>query len=178
MSTEADDRWPWTTIEARPSDYRVVSDSRIGFICISSYSLKTFLCRIMSRGACQGNFGPEKLGPRDQYSTKIMVPLDRDFHGISVLLWNFGPLCKKNINLTSKFILTAYKYKTRFIAICKQHKKSSTIHRVSNRKYESMQNQSTAVFPSRSTIGKIETIPQMGMTLKMFAPNAILNQQC
>ena len=28
--------------------------------------------------------------------------------------------------------------------------------RVSNRKYESMQNQSTAVFPSRSTIGKIE----------------------
>ena len=50
--------------------------------------------------------------------------------------------------------------------------------RVSNRKYESMQNQSTAVFPSRSTIGKIETIPQMGMTLKMFAPNAILNQQC
>ena len=29
-----------------------------------------------------------------------------------------------------------------------------------------MQNQSTAVFPSRSTIGKIETIPQMGMTLK------------
>ena len=31
--------------------------------------------------------------------------------------------------------------------------------RVSNRKYESMQNQSTAVFPSRSTIGKIETIP-------------------
>ena len=38
-----------------------------------------------------------------------------------------------------------------------------------------MQNQSTAVFPSRSTIGKIETIPQMGMTLKMFAPNAILN---
>ena len=50
--------------------------------------------------------------------------------------------------------------------------------RVSNRKYESMQNQSTAVFPSRSTIGKIETVPQMGMTLKMFAPNAILNQQC
>ena len=52
------------------------------------------------------------------------------------------------------------------------------IVRVSNRKYESMQNQSTAVFPSRSTIGKIETIPQMGITLKMFAPNAILNQQC
>ena len=51
------------------------------------------------------------------------------------------------------------------------------IHRVSNRKYESMQNQATAVFPSRSTIGKIETVPQMGMTLKMFAPNAILNQQ-
>ena len=50
--------------------------------------------------------------------------------------------------------------------------------RVSNRKYESMQNQSTAVFPSRSTIGKIETIQQMGITLKMFAPNAILNQQC
>ena len=44
--------------------------------------------------------------------------------------------------------------------------------RVSNRKYESMQNQSTAVFPSRSTVGKIETIPHMGMTLKMFAPNA------
>ena len=43
---------------------------------------------------------------------------------------------------------------------------------------EAMQNQSTAVFPSRSTIGKIEIIPQMGMTLKMFAPNAILNQQC
>ena len=43
---------------------------------------------------------------------------------------------------------------------------------------ENMQNQSTAVFPSRSTIGKIETIPQMGMTLKMFVPNAILNQQC
>ena len=52
-----------------------------------------------------------------------------------------------------------------------------TAVRVSNRKYESMQNQSTAVFPSRSTIGKIETIPQIGMTLKMFAPNAILNQQ-
>ena len=50
--------------------------------------------------------------------------------------------------------------------------------RVSNRKYESMQNQSTAVFPSRSTMGKIETIPQMGTTLKLFAPNAILNQQC
>ena len=47
--------------------------------------------------------------------------------------------------------------------------------RVSNRKYESMQNQFTAVFPGRSTIGKIETIPQMGMTLKMFVPNAILN---
>ena len=31
---------------------------------------------------------------------------------------------------------------------------------------------------ARSTIGKIETIPQMGMTLKMFVPNAILNQQC
>ena len=55
---------------------------------------------------------------------------------------------------------------------------SISFRRVSNRKYESMQNQSTAVFPSRSTIGKIETIPQMGMTLKMFAPNAILNQQC
>ena len=51
-------------------------------------------------------------------------------------------------------------------------------NRVSNRKYESMQNQSTAVFPSGSTIDKIETIPQMGRILKMFAPNAILNQQC
>ena len=45
---------------------------------------------------CQGNFGPEKLGPRDQYSTKIMAPLDRDFRGISVLLWNFSPPCKKH----------------------------------------------------------------------------------
>ena len=46
------------------------------------------------------------------------------------------------------------------------HVTTITITRVSNRKYESMQNQSTAVFPSRSTIGKIETVPQMGMTLK------------
>ena len=55
---------------------------------------------------------------------------------------------------------------------------AKSVIRVSNRKYDKMQNQSTAVFPSRSTIGKIETIPQMGVTLKMFAPNAILNQQC
>ena len=41
-----------------------------------------------------------------------------------------------------------------------------SVPRVSNRKYESMQNQSTAVFPSRSTIGKIETIPQMGRPSK------------
>ena len=44
--------------------------------------------RALLRGVvCQGNFGPEKLGPRDQYSTKIVVPLDRDFQsfcGISV----------------------------------------------------------------------------------------------
>ena len=29
--------------------------------------------------ACQGNFDPEKLGPGDQYFTKIMVPPDQIF---------------------------------------------------------------------------------------------------
>ena len=47
--------------------------------------------------------------------------------------------------------------------------------RVSNRKYESLQIQSTTVFPSRSTLGMIETIPQIGEVLEKFAPNAILN---
>ena len=32
----------------------------------------------------QGNFGPKKVGSRDKYSTKIMVPLDQGFRGISV----------------------------------------------------------------------------------------------
>ena len=47
--------------------------------------------------------------------------------------------------------------------------------RVSNRKYESLQIQSITVFPSRSTLGMIETIPQIGKALEKFAPNAILN---
>ena len=47
--------------------------------------------------------------------------------------------------------------------------------RVSNRKYESLQIQSTTVFPSRSTLGMIETIPQIGKALEKFAPNAIVN---
>ena len=47
--------------------------------------------------------------------------------------------------------------------------------RVSNRKYGSLQIQSTTVFPSRSTLGMIETIPQIGKALEKFAPNAILN---
>ena len=49
------------------------------------------------------------------------------------------------------------------------------IFRVSNRKYESLQIQSTTVFRSRSTLGMIETIPQIGKVLEKFAPNAILN---
>ena len=40
-----------------------------------------------------------------------------------------------------------------------------TYDRVSNRKSESMQNQSTSVFSSRSTLGKIETTPQIGEAL-------------
>ena len=55
------------------------------------------------------------------------------------------------------------------------HKKVPPIDRVSNRKYESLQIQSTTVFPSRSTLGMIETIPQIGKALEKFAPNAILN---
>ena len=47
------------------------------------------------------------------------------------------------------------------------------ICRVSNPKNESIQNQSFAVFPSTSTIGKIETIPQTGVADKKFVPNAI-----
>ena len=47
--------------------------------------------------------------------------------------------------------------------------------RVSNRKYESLQIQSTTAFPSRSTLGMIETIPQIGKALEKIAPNAILN---
>ena len=43
---------------------------------------------------CQGNFGPEKFGPGDQYSMEKIVPPDQLFHGISVLSWNLGPPCK------------------------------------------------------------------------------------
>ena len=52
--------------------------------------------------------------------------------------------------------------------------KKSVFDRVSSRKYESLQIQSTTVFPSRSTLGMIETIPQIGKALEKFAPNAIL----
>ena len=48
------------------------------------------------------------------------------------------------------------------------------LDRVSNRKSESMQNQSTSVFLSRSTLGKIETIPQIGEALEKVRDNAIL----
>ena len=47
--------------------------------------------------------------------------------------------------------------------------------RVSNRINESMQNQSTSVFSSRSTLGKIETTLQIGETLEKVRANAILN---
>ena len=60
--------------------------------------------------------------------------------------------------------------------LCKQYTPIVVSNaRVSNRKYESLQIQSTTVFPSRSTLGMIETIPQIGKALEKFAPNAILN---
>ena len=46
--------------------------------------------------------------------------------------------------------------------------------RVSNRKSESMQNQSTSVFSSRSTLSKIETTPQISKALEKVRDNAIL----
>ena len=48
------------------------------------------------------------------------------------------------------------------------------MYRVSNRKSESIQNQSTSVFSSRSTLGKIETTPQIGEALEKVRDNAIL----
>ena len=85
---------------------------------------------------------------------------------------------KVDLSLLMLSLLSHWKRQMQRNRVGRAWKSVGLLIRVSNRKYESMQNQSTAVFPSRSTIGKIETIPQMEMTLKMFAPNAILNQQC
>ena len=41
-----------------------------------------------------------------------------------------------------------------------------------------MQNQSTLVFSVRSTLGKIETTPQIGEALEKVRENAILNHKC
>ena len=52
---------------------------------------------------------------------------------------------------------------------------SVSLHRVSSLKSESMHNQSTSVFSVRSTLGKIETMPQIGKTV---CENAILHHKC
>ena len=49
------------------------------------------------------------------------------------------------------------------------------IYRVSNPKSESMQNEFISVFSGRSTVGKIETTPQIGEALEKVRTNAILN---
>ena len=52
-----------------------------------------------------------------------------------------------------------------------------SLYRVSNRKSESMQNQSISEFSVRSTLGKMETTPQIGNTLEKVCENAILNHK-
>ena len=49
--------------------------------------------------------------------------------------------------------------------------------RVSNPKSESMQNEFSSGFLSRSTLGKIETTPQIGEALEKVRANAILNHE-
>ena len=48
---------------------------------------------------------------------------------------------------------------------------------MSNPKSESMQNEFFSVFSSRSTLGKIETTPQIGEALERVGANAILNHE-
>ena len=50
------------------------------------------------------------------------------------------------------------------------------VSRVSNPKSEGMQNE-FSVFSSRSTLGKIETTPQIGEALERVGANAILNHE-
>ena len=45
---------------------------------------------------CQGNFGPEKYGPGDQYSIKKnWSPRTEIFVEFQSLSWNLGPPCQK-----------------------------------------------------------------------------------
>ena len=55
--------------------------------------------------------------------------------------------------------------------------RDSIFSRVSNPKSESMQNKFISVFLSRSTLGKIETTPQIGEALEKVHANAILNHE-
>ena len=49
--------------------------------------------------------------------------------------------------------------------------------RVTNLKSEGMQNQSTSIFSVSSTLGKIETTPEIGKTLDKVCEIAILNHK-
>ncbi len=75
--------------------------------------------------------------------------------------------------------LCSYKYKSRMIhhAVVNTTKKESPDDRVSNRKSESMQNQSISVFSVRSTLGMIETTLQISETLEKVCENALLNHK-
>ena len=51
------------------------------------------------------------------------------------------------------------------------------IYRVSNRKGRSIQNEFVSVVSSRPTLGKIETMPQIGYALGKVREKAILNHK-
>ena len=52
-----------------------------------------------------------------------------------------------------------------------------TVIRVTNLKSVGMQNQSTSVFSVRSTLGNIETTPQIGEILEKVCENTMLNHE-
>ena len=58
-----------------------------------------------------------------------------------------------------------------------KHWNTVPFNRVTNLKSEGMQNQSTSVFSVRSTLGKIETTPEIGETLEKVCKIAILNHK-
>ena len=84
----------------------------------------------------------------------------------------------KNPALTFRIFIPFYVLND--IKIIPQSASRSSINylsRVTNLKSEGMQNQPTSVFSVRSTLGKIETMPQIGETLEKVCEIAILNHK-
>ena len=115
-------------------------------------------------------FQPYKHTPESYgvfYITLMNLPRDQRFKQENVLLVGIIPAFEHEPSLYS---FVTFHDKTKHNAL--------TIDRVSNRKSRSMQNEFISVVSSRPTLGKIETMPQIGYALGKVRDNAILNYTC